>query len=409
MKEVIYKAYRFRLYPTDEQQMLIEKHFGCSRFVFNYFLNFKDTQFKSTGQSDNYVKLASRLKDLKSDEEHSWLKEVNSQSLQASLKHLDNAYLRFFRKESKFPKFKAKYDTQSFSVPQNVRIERKHYLSIPKFKEGIRFKKSQEVKGIICSATISKTKTNKYFVSILTEQQNGYSHVKTNKEVGIDLGIKDFVITSDEVKYPNPKYLKKYRNKLKKYQKILSKKKNGSHRKDKFRLKVASIHEKIANSREDFQHKLSNELLNEYDLICVESLSVKNMMKNHKLAQAISDASWYSFISKLKYKANWRGKTIVQIDQYYPSSKTCSNCNYKMNEMSLDVREWNCPKCGHHHDRDINAAKNILAFGKALIANSDGTSEYSHGDSVKLKITPHKSVKSGINEVIKVQVDEIFN
>ena len=196
---------------------------------------------------------------------------------------------------------------------------------------------------------------------------------------------------------------------MKKYQKILSKKKNGSHRKDKFRLKVASIHEKITNSREDFQHKLSSELLNKYDLICVESLSVKNMMKNHKLAQAIGDASWYSFISKLKYKANWRGKTIVQIDQYYPSSKTCSNCNYKMNEMPLDIREWNCPKCGHHHDRDINAAKNILAFGKALIANSDGTSEYSHGDSIKLKITPHKSVKSGINEVIKVQVDEIFN
>lgn len=372
MKDKIYKAYKFRIYPNKPQIDFLNKQFGAVRFIYNYFLNQKDTQFKETGKSDNYFAQTKTLKLMKGQEEFKWLKEINSQTCQQALQCLDAAYLKFFRKETAFPRFKKKKNHQSFCVPQHFKILEKGII-IPKLKSQIKCKFHREIVGEVKSLTISKTPTEKYFVSILVEQENKYQQT-TKEKIGIDLGIKDFVVLSDGTRYSFS--VSKKTKKLKKLQHYFSKKQKDSKRKEKLRLKIAKNHEKIVNSRLDFQHKLSTKLTNEYQTICLESLKVKNMMKNHKLARVIGEASWYSFVSMLQYKGKWKGCDIIQIDQFYPSSKTCSVCNWKKEDLKLSDRSWKCPNCGTEHDRDINAAKNILTYGLSLKSISSGTEDY---------------------------------
>ena len=371
MKDKIYKAYKFRIYPTKIQIDFLNKQFGAVRFIYNYFLNQRDTQFKETGKSDSYYAQTKALKSMKGQEEFKWLKEINSQTCQQALQCLDAAYLKFFRKETAFPRFKKKKNCQSFCVPQHFKILEKGII-IPKLKSQIKCKFYREIIGEVKSLTISKTLTGKYFVSILVEQKNEYKQTSEGK-IGIDLGIKDFVTLSDGTKYSFS--VSKKTKKLKKLQRYYSKKKKDSKRKEKLRLRIARLNEKIANSRRDFQHKLSTKLTNEYQTICLESLKIRNMMKNHKLARAIGEASWYSFVNMLQYKGKWKGCDIIQIDQFYPSSKTCSRCNWKKENLKLSERSWICPKCGTIHDRDINAAKNILTYGLSLKSISSGTED----------------------------------
>lgn len=371
MKDKIYKAYKFRIYPTKIQVDFLNKQFGAVRFIYNYFLNQRDTQFKETGKSDNYYTQTKVLKLMKGQEEFKWLKEINSQTCQQALQCLDAAYLKFFRKETAFPKFKKKKNYQSFCVPQHFKILEKG-ITIPKLKSQIKCKFHREIIGEVKSLTISKTPSEKYFVSILVEQENKYKQTIKGK-IGIDLGIKDFVTLSDGTKYFFS--ISKKTKKLKKLQHYYSKKQKYSKRKEKLRLRITRLNEKITNSRRDFQHKLSTKLTNEYQTICLETLRVKNMMKNHKLAKAIGEASWYSFINMLQYKGKWKGCDIIQIDQFYPSSKTCSVCNWKKEDLKLSDRSWTCPNCGTVHDRDINAAKNILTYGLSLKSISSGTED----------------------------------
>jgi putative transposase len=305
------------------------------------------------------------MKELKKKDDFKWLKEVNSQVLQQSLMNLETAYGNFFRKKSKFPKFKKKTNNQSFRVPQHITVN-KNILRVPKFNEGIEINLHRPLEGTIKSATFSKTPSDKYFVSILCEVPKK-SKEKTYKEVGIDLGITDFIVLSDGTKIKNPNFNRKNKKKLSKAQKHLNRKTKGSKRQQKQRVKVAMIHEMITNSRKDFQHKLSTKLINEYDLIALEDLNIKGMIKNHKLAYSISDSGWSSFVSMLEYKAIRYDKQVVKIDRWYPSSKTCSCCDYIVDKLPLSVRHWKCPKCEETHDRDFNAAKNILRQGKSNV------------------------------------------
>jgi putative transposase len=399
-KEVQYKAYKFRLLPTEEQSVLLSKHFGCVRFVYNHFLKEKQDHYLSNKKTLNFNNCCKSLTELKSKRDYVWLKEVNSQSIQASLHNLENAYQAFFSKRSKFPKFKSKKSNyNSFSVPQHV-SSKTDKVQIPKFKEGIRFIKHRDIKGKICSATVSRTPTGKYYISILTEQEPTKHLEKTGKSIGIDLGIKDFAITSEGQRYTNPKFLYKFQRKLKTTQQHLSRKQKGSKQRELARKKVARIYEKITNSRNDMQHKVSMSLIKKYDMIALEDLNVKGMVKNHCLAKAISDSSWSSFVTKLEYKAKWYGKEVIKIDRFFPSSKTCSDCGYIKESLDLSERSWTCV-CGSSHDRDVNASKNILK--RALVIQSSGTDDYRNGAKVRPKEISKVSRGTG-NEVSKKKV-----
>jgi putative transposase len=380
----------------DSQKELLGKHFGCSRFVYNHFLKEKQDHYLNNGKTLNYNNCSNIMTGLKKGD-FQWLKEVNSQTLQQSLMNLETAYGNFFRKKSKFPRFKKKSNHQSFRVPQHISLKGDR-IQIPKFKDGIPIVLHRKLEGEIKSVTISKTPTDKYFASVLCEVPKK-SKPKTGKSIGIDLGVTDFIVTSDGEKVKNPNFNRNLKQKLSKAQKHLSRKTKGSNRYKRQRKKVAQIHEKITNSRKDFQHKLSTRLINEYDMISLESLAVKNMVKNHKLAYSISDSSWSSFINMLEYKAQWYGKKMNKIDRFYPSSKTCSSCDYIIDKLPLSVRKWQCPKCGENHDRDINAAKNIHRQGlaitdvemEALVAsNGDETTvcEASKKKSYTLRLKP---------------------
>lgn len=402
MIKTIYKSYKYRLYPSPEDKELLSLHFGHCRFVYNYFLKEKQEFYLRNKKTLNYNNCSQALTTLKKQKEYVWLKDVNSQSLQQSLKNLETAFGKFFSKKSKFPKFKRKDGNNSFNVPQNVAIK-SDKIYIPKFRNGIKFVKHRPLKGKICSATISKKPSGKYYVSILTEQNIIIPDtIDVTKAIGIDLGIKDFAITSNGKRYPNLKFQKKYQSKLSKLQKHFARKQKGSNRKEKLRIKIAKLHEKITNSREDMQHKLSSSLLNKYDVICLETLAVKNMMQNHKLAYAIADVSWNSMIQKLEYKAAWKGKKIIKIDHFYPSSKTCHNCGYINQNLSLKDRTWECPQCGTVLDRDVNAAKNILTRGLTIL--SSATDDYRHGAEIRLDKSA-KDLTSISNEVSKIDLN----
>jgi putative transposase len=358
---------------------LLNKHFGSIRFIYNHFLNDRKREYETNKQTLNYYDNCKSLTELKKQEEYSWLNEINSQSLQTSLKNLDDAYNGFFKKRTKFPKFKSKHTKNSFKVPQGVKLE-DGKLKIPKFKEPIDIILHRTFSGTIKQCTISKTPTNEYFVSILVETEHT-KLPKTGKSIGIDLGLKDFVITSDGYKYKNNRYTKTYQTKLKKAQQHLSRKKKGSNRHQKQKLKVAKLHKKITNSRLDNLHKVSTELIKKYDTIILEDLNIKGMIKNHKLAKHIADASWSKFITLLTYKAEWNDKQIVKIDRFFPSSKTCNCCGYINQNLKLDVREWTCPSCSTKLDRDLNASKNILNEGYKII--SSGIDDHRSGGEIR--------------------------
>ena len=395
----IHRTYKFRLYPTKAQTELLAKHFGCARFVYNYFLNQRQEQYRMTGKSDNYNAQAKTLTELKRQEETAWLNEVNAQSLQFALRCLDASYSNFFKKKTKFPRFKSKRTKNSFTALQRTTLV-DNRLFITKFKEGIKCRVHREVKGKIGKVTITKTPSGKYFASVCTEEEYETPFEKTNKSVGLDLGLKDFLTTSDGEKFKNNRYTKKYERRLATAQRHLSRKKKGSRGYESQRLKVARLHEKISNRRADYLHKCSIFLVRRYDIICIEDLNVKGMVRNHHLAKSISDASWGNFIAMLTYKAEWNDKRVVKINRYFPSSQTCNVCGHVNKDVKdLSVREWKYPACHSHHDRDVNAAINILRAGLKQYTSA-GTADYTGGEEVRAVLSEsHSSVKPEAKEL----------
>lgn len=360
------KAYKYRLSPNKTQAELINKHIGSARFVYNLALETKQAAYISNRFNMSCFDLVKQLPDLK--KECDWLKEVNSQTLQQSIVNLDVAFNSFFKGKSDFPKFKSKYKSRlSFQCPQSAEVDFKtNKLFLPKFKKGIDIVLHRDFVGIIKTVTISKTPTGKYFASILVDNKNelpNKAKVKEKTTIGIDLGIKSFLVTSDGQEFDNPKYLRVAESKLKYIQRKYSKNKG---KRTKYRL--AMQHEKVVNQRKDFLHKVSSKLISENQAVAIEDLNIKGMIKNHCLAKSIGDAGWGMFVDMLEYKASWQGKSILRIGRFEPSSKVCSCCGSVNKELTLKDREWTCKYCGTLLNRDVNAAINIKSF--ALKNNS---------------------------------------
>lgn len=392
---IVQKAVKVQIYPREADKVLLGKHFGVCRFIFNKFLEIRQKEYLKNSKTLGYNGCSALVTQMKKDPEFSWLKEVNSQSIQAALKDLDGAYDKFFRKISKFPRFKSKHDSrQSFKVPQFAEVDwEAKTLKIPKFKTPFKFRgKYSGVLKKINSVTISKNASGKYFASIQGEFEIQQKE-STGEIIGIDLGIKTMLIDSNGTEIKNERFLKKQLKKIKYEQRQLSKKQKGSNSRNKQRINLAKQHQKVVNQRTNYLHQVSTKLINDNQVICLEDLAIKNMVKNHKLAQAISDVSWGSLVSMLKYKAVWYNRQIIQIDRFYPSSKTCSNCSHLMSSMKLSVREWDCPSCGAHHDRDVNAAKNILRQGITIMSGL-GTKSDSKQKPMEALGSLTKSMKS---------------
>jgi putative transposase len=363
---LIKKSFRYRIYPNEEQKRALAIQFGHSRFVFNFFLG-KRIEFYQEHKTEKkkgltFYDTCDMLTELKNDPDHIWLKEADAQVLQQSMKNLDSAYKNFFKGDAKFPKFKKKTAKQSIRYPQNIRINGS-LLYAPKVG-WVKIKLHRPIEGKVKNLTISKTPTGKYFAAFQCEVDIDPPQNRPG-QVGIDLGIKDFAVTSDGEVIPNPRFLVKAKKKIKRAQRILSRRVKGSSGWYKAKLKVALAYEKVANQRNDFLHKTSRMFIAQYGYIAIEHLNVSGMIKNHKLAKHISEVGWREFGRQLDYKGLWYGSQIVRIGRFEPSSKTCSNCGYKLEKLDLSVREWVCPQCNTHHNRDGNAAVNILVFSMA--------------------------------------------
>ena len=365
------KAYKYRIYPNSEQRMQIAKTFGCCRFVYNQILAYRkevyEKEKKSVSKTDCNNYCNRQLK-----KEYEWLKEVDKFALTNAIYNMDAAYRKFFKEHAGYPKFKSKHDNHKSYTTNitngNITVDfESNRVKLPKLKD-VTAKLHRNFSGQIKSATISQVPSGKYYVSILVETEH-MELPHTNQNTGIDLGIKELCITSDGKKYKNPKIIRKYEKKLIKLQRQLAHKEKRSQNYYKIKKKIALCHEKITNTRKDYLHKISHEIISENQVIVSENLQIKNMVKNHHLAKAISDVSWYELTRQLEYKAKWNGRKYIKIDTFYASSQICSVCGYQNTETKdLSVRKWECPVCGVKHDRDINATKNILAEGLRQIA-----------------------------------------
>ena len=373
----MFHAYKYRLSPTDEQKVLFAKTFGCCRFVYNWALDLKIKAYKERKETLSNIHLTNLMKsELKIENE--WLSEVNSQSLQSSLRNLDTAYTNFFRKsKAGFPKFKSKKDKQTFQCPQHCSINlERNTLSIPKIKD-ISIRLHRKFQGIIKTVTVSLMPSGKYFASVLVDtiqQEIKPSKVDKNTTIGIDLGVKTLVVCSDGRQFANPKNLQKSINKLQRAQKRLCRKQKGSANRNRMRLKVAKLQEHISNQRKDNIHKITYMLTHDSQVrtICMEDLNVKGMLHNHHLAQSIADASFGMFLTTLEYKCKWYGVNLIKIERFAPSSKTCSKCGNVYRGLKLSERSWVCSECGTRHDRDFNAACNIKEFGLRALPTECG-------------------------------------
>jgi len=365
----IIRAYEYRIYPNKLQREQLEKAFGCARWVYNWALNKRSTAWTTEKKNVSYLKLANELPILKKQEETKWLKECPSQCLQMSLRNLDNAYTRFFKKQNQFPLFKSKKGKQSIQFPNHPQVVKiiDNKLSISKI--GLMHIVIDRIfEGKVKIITIKKTKSGKYYVIFNVETNQVIptkQKIEKNKSIGIDVGVKSFLTTSSGLKIDNLKLTKKYSTKLAKAQRKLSRKQKDSNNREKQRIKVAKIHEKIANTRKDFLHKVTAKLTNDSQVstIFIEDLNISGMLKNRCLAKSIQDCSWSEFYKQLEYKCLWKGINLIRIGRFDPSSKICSNCGVVHNNLTLGDRVWTCESCGTAHDRDLNAAKNILAFG----------------------------------------------
>ena len=376
------RAIKIRLYPNKTQEQEFNKTLGCYRFVYNHMLARKQDAYKANKTNLGLTELSKYFHhELLKDEEYDWLKEQNTKVMKQSIRQMLTAYDKFFKEHKGFPKFKSKRDKQSASFPIGAISKKNTFdarkITLTKNLKNIKFrcsdlyfKRLRNYKDNIRSATLSKTKSGNFFLSILMDipQYEIVKFKKTNKQVGIDLGVKDFVITSDGKKFENKHFFKNDERKLKKLQRQLSKKKVGSNNRNKQRIKIAKTFERITNKKENYIHYVVNELLMNYDTIYMESLNVSGMVKNHHLAKAIQEVGFFRFKEILNSKAIVKDKKVVLIDKFYPSSKTCSCCGYKNQDLKLSDRHWQCPNCGEIHDRDYNAAKNILREGQRISA-----------------------------------------
>lgn len=367
------RAYKYRFYPTNEQDNLLAQTFGCVRFVYNSILRWRTDAFYQRQEKIGYVGANARLTELKKDPELAFLSDVSCVPLQQCLRHQQTAFKNFFEGCAKYPAFKSKRHHQSAEFTRSAFKYRDGKLYLAKSKTPLDIRWSRVLPGEPSTVTVSKDSAGRYFVSCLCEFEPGKLPM-TPSVTGIDLGLKDLFITDKGERVDNPRHTAKYADRLARAQRRLSKKKLGSANRTKARQKVAKLHAKISDCRQDNLHKMSRRLINENQVICVESLKVKNMIRNPRLSKAVADAGWGEFVRQLAYKAEWAGRSLVAIDQWFPSSKRCSDCGHTLPSLPLSVRKWDCPECGAHHDRDQNAATNIKAAGLAVLALGENVS-----------------------------------